>query len=137
MERVCESVNISLNKNTVVINLHYLHQEYVEHHVWLHEICVEGYDKLTGQLLQCVKICQSRQLIFRKKLADFNKNIENGLEINNLKKNYWIYDGFNLIFIKPCFMDFLWVDHIWYIIYKYGWLKWHLNSLKSFVILCM
>ena len=69
MERVCELVNISLNKNTVYGDKSALSPSGIR----IGTSCMttrnmpkEGYIKLANWLLKCVKICQSRQLIFEK-----------------------------------------------------------------------
>ena len=45
----------------------------------------DGWTKLAHWLERCIKICKSRQLIYGKKLLDFNKNIEQDTEIIALR----------------------------------------------------
>jgi len=89
MEKVCELINISLNKNTVYGDKSALSPSGIRigtSCMTTREMPQEGWDKLAIWLKKCVDICLSRQLIFGKKLKDFNKNIENDREIIELKK---------------------------------------------------
>jgi glycine hydroxymethyltransferase len=88
MERVCELVNISLNKNTVYGDKSALSPSGIR----IGTTCMttrnmpkDGWTKLAHWLERCIKICKSRQLIYGKKLLDFNKNIEQDTEIIALR----------------------------------------------------
>jgi glycine hydroxymethyltransferase len=89
MERVCELVNISLNKNTVYGDTSALSPSGIR----LGTTCMttrqmpeEGWRKLSNWLLKCVNICRDRQVKYGKKLVDFNKDIENDTDIIKIKK---------------------------------------------------
>lgn len=94
MERVCELVNISLNKNTVYGDTSALSPSGIR----IGTSCMttrnmdkEGWDKLASWLFECVKICQIRQDKYGKKLKDFNVDIEKDCNIIKLKEEIRAY----------------------------------------------
>lgn len=94
MERVCELVNISLNKNTIYGDKSALSPSGIRigtSCMTTREMPKEGWEKLANWLYKCVEICKSRQLIFGKKLKDFNRDIDKDYEIKKLRDNIRIY----------------------------------------------
>ena len=89
MEKVCKLVNISLNKNTVYGDKSTLSPSGIRigtSCMTTREMPLDGWNKLAIWLKKCVNICISRQLIFGKKLKDFNRDIEKDGEIIHLKQ---------------------------------------------------
>ena len=89
MERVCELVNISLNKNTVYGDKSALSPSGIR----IGTSCMttramgrDGWVKLADWLYGCVVICQRRQAQLGKRLVDFNKEIEQDPDIVALSK---------------------------------------------------
>jgi glycine hydroxymethyltransferase len=94
MERVCELVNISLNKNTVYGDKSALSPSGIR----IGTSCMttrnmnqEGWNKLALWLKECVNICIDRQDKYGKKLKDFNVDIEKDSNILKLKEEIKIF----------------------------------------------
>ena len=94
MERVCELVNISLNKNTVYGDTSALSPSGIRigtSCMTTRDMDLDGWDKLAIWLEKCVLICKERQKKYGKKLKDFNIDIEKDENIISLKEEIRIY----------------------------------------------
>ena len=85
MEKVCESVNISLNKNTIKGDKSALSPSGIRiGTAYMTTKQFTQWDKLAEWLYLCVNICIKLQLKYGKKLSDW-KNIEFDEDIIQLK----------------------------------------------------
>ena len=87
MELVCESVNISLNKNSVPGDKSAMTPNGIR--IGTSPMTTRGMDRwdlLAEWLLRCVKICERRSKEYGKKLVDFRRDIESDEEILKLRE---------------------------------------------------
>ena len=94
MEKVCELINISLNKNTVPGDKSALSPSGIRigtSCMTTRQMDKNGWNKVADWLYECVGICLERQNKYGKKLKDWGKDIEKDEKIISLRKEVTDY----------------------------------------------